>query len=400
MRDVKGDELQRLPAHPQLRFTFHVLRPQLQLVRRPISCTTTDMLTLLEFHKTLGASFGTVNGVEVVTHYGDKLAEHAVLCRGAGALDLSFRGRLCLTGTERARFLHGQVTNDINGLAVGEGCYAALVTAKGRMQSDLNIYRLADELLLDFEPGLNGKVSQRLEQFIVADDVQVVEVAPHYGLLSVQGPKAEEAVWGLEMFKALPAKPFNSVAVDDPILGELYLMNQPRFGTRGYDIFVPTGAMRAVADKLLASLKVLGGRACGWEALEIARIEAGVPRFDADMDETNLPLECGIERRAVSYTKGCYLGQEIINRVHTQGHVNKEVRGLRFADDLQSVPSKGDKLFHTGKEVGYITSAVWSPAFKASIALGYVRREANAPGTKLVVRTTAGERQATVTALA
>ena len=109
------------------------------------------------------------------------------------------------------------------------------------------------------------------------------------------------------------------------------------------------------------------------------------------MDETNLPLECGIENRAVSYNKGCYIGQEVINRIHSVGHVNRELRGLRLAEDLKSLPQRGDKLFHDGKEVGYITSAVKSPALKANIALGYVRREANQIGTELTLRTAAGE---------
>src|ERR1700743_788287 len=151
-------------------------------------------LTLHEFHQSLDAHFSALNGTEVVTHYGDSLAEHAALRESAGVIDLSFRSRICLTGADRARFLHGQVTNDIKRLRTGEGCYAAITTAKGKMESDLNICVLQDELLLDFEPGLTAKISQRLEKFIVSDDVQVVDVAPHYGLLSVQGPKADAAV--------------------------------------------------------------------------------------------------------------------------------------------------------------------------------------------------------------
>jgi folate-binding protein YgfZ len=185
------------------------------------------------------------------------------------------------------------------------------------------------------------------------------------------------------------------VKISDTTLGEMYLMNQPRIVlteggtggvTLGFDLFVPAGSLGAVADKLIAAAKSVGGQACGWDAFEIARIEAGVPRFGADMDESNIPLECGIEARAVSYNKGCYIGQEVINRIHSVGHVNKELRGLRLADELKQLPAKGDKLFHGGKEVGQVTSAVISPTLGANIALGYVRREANAPGTELVWR--------------
>jgi len=384
------------------------------------------LLPLHEFHHHLGARFAGLNDTEIVNDYGDWLAEHAALRQSAGVLDLSFRSRLCLVGNDRVRFLHGQVTNDVKKLRVGEGCYAAITTNKGKMESDLNIFCLADELLLDFEPGLTEKISQRLEKFIVADDVQIVDVAPHYGLLSVQGPRAEEVIGALGWGEH-PREPFSSIKISDAALGETYLVSHSRLNlfsrpaTRGkgqgegqnrttspqpspplrggkgekipagFDLFIPNQSLGAMADKLVAVAKQIGGRACGWQAFETARIEAGIPRFGMDMDETNLPLECGIENRAVSYNKGCYIGQEVINRIHTVGHVNKEVRGLRFDDNLQSLPQKGDKLFRDGKEIGYLTSAVKSPVLDRNIALGYVRREANQIGIELTLRTTTGE---------
>ncbi|HLZ53978.1 MAG TPA: hypothetical protein VKS19_05815, partial [Verrucomicrobiae bacterium] len=309
-------------------------------------------LPLHEFHHRLGARFAGLSGAEIVNDYGDWLAEHAALHQSAGVLDFSFRSRICLTGADRARFLHGQVTNDVKKMRVGEGCYAVITTNKGKMESDLNIFCLADELLLDFEPGLTEKVSQRLEKFIVADDVQIVDVAPHYGLLSVQGPKAKDVIRALGSFTEIPAKPLDSVKISDDTFGEIYLANRARLagsagippagsgdesgatrrqdagapGTGGFDLFIPNASLSAVADKLIAAAKQIGGlvapkrseggRACGWQAFETARIEAGIPRFGADMDETNLPLECGPALRdAVSYHKGCYIGQEVINRI-------------------------------------------------------------------------------------
>jgi folate-binding protein YgfZ len=355
-----------------------------------------EVLSLREFHQQLGGRFGTVDGVEVVEDYGDFLAEHAALRQTAAILDLSFRSRLCLGGADRVRFLHGQVTSDINGLRPGGGCYAALTNAKGRMQGDANVYCLPDELLLDFEPGMAQAISERFEKFIVADDVQVVDVAPSYGLLSVQGPRAEEVARALGLCPGIPSKPFGNVKIADPALGEVYLMNQPRLRTAGFDWFVPVAAQEALVAKLLPAAHGIGGRVCGWRALETARIEAGIPRFGVDMDETNLPQECGIEKFAVSFTKGCYVGQEVINRVHTMGHVNRELRKLRLGDGLPLLPMKGDKLFHAGKEIGYITSATFSPAMQAKIALGYVRREASEPGTELRLRVAGGETAARV----
>jgi len=349
-----------------------------------------DALILHELHQTLGARFGTLAGEPVVTDYGNEAEEFAALRQTAGVLDLSFRGRICLTGADRSRFLHGQVTNDIKKLRIGEGCYAALVTTKGKMESDLTVFNLADEILLDFEPGMTEIVTQRLEKHIVADDVQIVDAVPHYGLVSVQGPKSREAVAALGLFESLPGAAFHIVKGEDATLGELYLANHPRLGTSGFDLFIPNNSLGAVADKLIAAVRQMGGQPCGWTAFETARIEAGIPRFGADMNSNYLPLECNLES-AVVYNKGCYIGQEIINRVHTFGHVNKELRGLVLRDMAGNRAAPGDKLFQQGAEAGLLTSVVYSPTLKADIALGFVRRECNQIGTELTVKNAAGE---------
>jgi len=354
-------------------------------------------LALHEFHQNLGAAFTEVNGLEGVDHYGDAIAEHSALWQSAGVLDLGFRSRLCLTGADRQSFINGQVTNNVKSLKVGEGCYAALVTARGKMQSDLNIYVLENEVLLDFEPGYSTTVAQRLEKYVIAEDVQVTDVAPPYGLLSVQGPGSAEVVRQID--PGLPTRSMNFVSRNDPALGEIYLMNHARTGSSGFDLFIPTAALGTVADKLIAAARGSGGRPCGWRALETARIEAGIPRFGADMDETNLAPEAGIESRAISYSKGCYIGQEVIARIRTYGQVAKSLCGLKLDDHLAALPVKGDKLFKDGREAGYITSAVASPGMKANLALGYLRREHNAVGTVLTLVTSGGESQVSTIAL-
>ena len=356
-------------------------------------------LALHELHAALGAQFTEVNGMEVVEQYGDWLPEHAALRNSVAVIDLSFRSRLVLTGTDRARLLNGQVTNNVKDLPVGEGCYAALVTNKGRMQSDLNIYILPDEILLDFEPGLTRVISERFDKFIIADDVQVIDAAPHYGLLSVQGPKAWATVERVGLNFARPEKEFQSRSIKDETLGEIYCVNQPRIGTSGFDLFAPINSLGALIDKLIASAKQNGGRAAGWRALETARIEAGTPRFGVEMDETNLAPEAGLESRAISYTKGCYIGQEVIARIRTYGQVAKALRGLRFAESAGTLPEKGDKIFSGEKEVGSISSAIHSPSLNADIALGYVRREHNQIGTELKVRSAGGERSVKIVSI-
>jgi folate-binding protein YgfZ len=287
----------------------------------------------------------------------DILEQYRTLRRGAGLLDLSARSRLLITGADRKRFLHGQVTNDVNGLAVGQGCYAAIVSAKGKIESDVFIYCLHQALLLDFEPGLAARIAARIEKYVIADDVQIEDVSGKYALLSVQGPQATEP--------NVPEKPLAFKQI-----GNAYYVNNARGTKSGFDVFVP----RAEKDALK-----LPGAPCSEGALDIVRIESGIPRFGVDMDETNLAPETGIESRAISYTKGCYIGQEVISRIRTYGQVAKALRGLR----CDGLPTRGEKLLLRGKEVGYVTSAVFSPILKTNIALGYVRREHNAIGQKL-----------------
>jgi folate-binding protein YgfZ len=352
--------------------------------------------TLQSLHEELGARFIDLGGTPAPMHYGDPLAEHLALTERAGIADLSARGRLCLTGTERIRFLHGQVTNDVQSLRPGEGCYAALVSAKGKLESDLYLHCLDGEVLLDFEPGLTRAVMERLQRFIVADDVQIIDVAPLYGLITVQGPGAAAILKTAGVVDRLPEKLFASMRSVDPRHGEIYVVNQPRLATVGFDLFLPAPAFPNVLQALLESS---GARICGWQALETARIEAGLPRFGMDMDESNFPQEAGIEARAVNYHKGCYIGQEVLNRIHTRGHVNRRLCGLRLAEDLPALPAKGDKLFAGTEEVGHLTSSTHSPSVPGNIALGYIRKGHDGFGNELKLVTHSGASRARVVPL-
>jgi len=347
------------------------------------------------FHQTRGGQPTTVNGQPFIADYGDVAAEYIALTQTAGLLDLSSRSRLCLIGADRARFLHGQVTNDVKKLRPGQGCYAAVTTAKGKLESDLNIYSLAEELLLDFEPGLTAKLTARLEKYLVADDVQIVDAAPHYGLLSLQGPRADAVLTATGLFAslpALPAAPTEIVHLPHPELGDIYLANQPRLGTTGYDLFIPCPALPQVAEILAAALPTHGGRPAGWTAFEAARIAAGIPRYGADMDENYLPLECGLEQRAIVYTKGCYIGQEVINRIHSFGRVTRELRRLRLPDLLPNLPAPGEKIQFNGKDIGHLTSVTRIPGQETILALGYLRQEAlQTAGAELTLHLPSGD---------
>ena len=333
-------------------------------------------LALHDFHQSRGAIFSARN--DFVASYGSTEEEYLALTRDAAFVDLSFRSRICLLGSDREKFLHGQVTNEVARLPVGHGTYAALVTAKGKLETDLFIYTLQKELLLDFEPGLTQKIIDRLSKYIIAEDVQIVDVAPHYNLLSVRGPKSAESLASASLGVPLPEKRFHWTKSSGPA-GELYIMRNDRFGLPGFDLFIPNADTLSNAQKLAQRIKLTGLDAC-----EISRIENGIPRFGADMDETNLAPEA-LHENAISYAKGCYIGQEVIARIRTYGQVSKALRLLRLPAELQHLPGPGEKLFKSDKEVGYITSAAFSPKHGGKVALGYVRKEANAPGETLTL---------------
>lgn len=304
------------------------------------------------------------------------LPAYRALTESAALLDLSDRGRLCLLGQDREKFLHGQVTNDVIRLRPGQGVYAALVTAKGRVESDLFIYKLPEELLLDFEPGLAAKISARLEKYIVAEDVQIVDVSSAYKLLSLQGPASAQMALAVS---GVPEEPLAWTSAKLPE-GELYLARNHRFGPPGFDLFVPADA----ADRLAGVLEQSGALRIAREAAEPVRIENAVPRFGVDMDEANLAPETGIQDRAISYTKGCYIGQEVIARIRTYGQVAKALRLIKLPTEAAPPPPK-TRLFSESKEVGAITSSAFSPKYSAPVALGYVRKEVNAIGAKLAL---------------
>ena len=345
--------------------------------------------SLNDFLSQQGAQFGDVAGETVAQNFGDTNAEHRALTESVALVDLSFRGCLAVLGDDRVKFINGQVTNEVAALKPGQGCYAALVNAKAKMQADLHVYRLADELILDFEPGLLEAVTERLESHIIADQVELIDASPHFGLLSLQGPKTADALASLGL--ALPGEAFAHVKSPLDDLGEVYVMNNGRYGVAGCDLYIPTGHLAKATGRLAKAVEGQGGCLAGWQAPEIGRVAAGIPRFGADMDNKTLPPEAGLETRAISYTKGCYIGQEIIARIRTYGRVNRSLVGYCLDTDLAiDTELVGD----SGKTVGTLTSVVNSPQF-GRIALGLAKRGNESPGQVFTAREPA-QGQATV----
>ena len=313
--------------------------------------------------------------------------------------DLSARGRLKISGEDRIRFLHGQCTNDILGLKTGEGCYAACLTSKGKMRGDFVALIFDDHILLDMELQLSGPLATSLQHYVIADDVNVEDVSERTGMLTLCGPSAPELLRSIGLHCELPTAEYSHVVVtgsggfpaaggDDAAAGTPPLpviVRSWRTGCRDFDIIGRRETIAEIKNRLTSLAPELAG-----EEFDLLRIEAGIPRFGVDMDENTIPNEAGLEARAISYTKGCYIGQETISRIKSLGHVNRHLVGLKLAAPI----SPGEKLLADGKEIGYITSPAISPRLGA-IALGYVRRGFEPPGTIVAV---AGEK-ATVKAL-
>jgi len=312
--------------------------------------------------------------------------DYHALRAGAGLLDHSRRVRLRITGPERAKFLQGILTNDTALLSPGRGLYGAVLTAKGKMQADLTVYALSEWFWVDGEPEVAPRLPTLLSRYTIGSDAAVADLSATHGLLGLYGPAAPRMLES--SFPNLGAPTADLAVTETAWNGHQLVIAEAGYpGTPGYKILVPAQAVEAVR----ASLQSAGAMVVGTEALETVRIETGVPRFGADMSEENFPPEARIEDRAVSYTKGCYLGQETIARIKTYGHVNRLLVGLLPETDAP-IP-RGAKLYHPDvtsvlrehKEAGYVTSSVYSPALKRIIALGYVNRKIEEPGTRVTI---------------
>jgi folate-binding protein YgfZ len=317
-------------------------------------------------------------GVEVPADYGNPLAEYQAVRSGAGLVDLSFRGMLRLTGGERLRWLNGQISNDVKALQDGEGKLAGVLTAKGRLLAELAVYGLADAVLIDLQRDRAEPVRSAFDRHIIADDVRVEDVSDRFARLMVVGPAATRIVAAAVEEDVAALAPWchrEKQIGDAPVrIAAIRWLRLPAF-----DLMAPIDAAEHLWTAL-ARHHPDGLRPVGMTTLEWLRVEAGWPWFGVDYDAEHLLLE-SLTPDHVSFTKGCYVGQEVVIRVEHQGHLNKRLCGLAVAGD--TIPQPGASISMEERTVGRLTSAVRSPALDRVIALGTLRRECWEPGTKL-----------------
>jgi folate-binding protein YgfZ len=311
--------------------------------------------------------------------------QYQALHDGAGLLDRRSRGRLQLTGADRRSYLQGLLTNDIAALSPGQGCYAALLSAQGRMLSDMRVSELGDRILIDLPGTTAESVRQRLADFIFSEDVEVRDAGADLGQLGVYGPKAAAILASvLSPSSRERLEPMTVDANQQLRLGDtpVTVVRSDDYGVAGFEVFVSASEVARLSDAVRAA----GAKDVTAEAVEVTRVEAGRPEFGPDMDEHTIPLEAGIEARAISYTKGCYVGQEVIIRVLHRGHgrVARRLVGLLGAA-ADGPLTRGMRIEAESKPIGSITSAVVSPRLRRPIGLGYVHRDSAEPGTVLQV---------------
>jgi folate-binding protein YgfZ len=295
-------------------------------------------------------------------------AGYEALRSGAGLLDRSARGKLALTGSDAKAFLHGQVSNDVEGLAPGRGCYAALLTPKGKMLGDVRILDAGSELLLDTERSVLQELFNTIRRFKVGYDVELHKRTLQRGLLSLLGPEAAAAA-------GLPDGVPGGAEHDHAAVACAGVAALAVRTDLGIDLLCDA----ADTERLAAALVAGGAVPISEETAECRRIETGRPRYGIDLDDSVIPQEAGLNERAVSFTKGCYVGQETVARLHYRGRPNRQLRGLRAAAPLAA----GSELHAGGRTVATITSAAVSPRL-GPVALALVRREAP-PGSVLAV---------------
>lgn len=393
-----------------------------------VETQTLKTLPLAAVQQRLGATMIERDGWSVPGSFGDSLLEYAAVREaGAGLLDLSPRGRILVSGTEAVQFLNGLITNDMKTLAENSWMPAAFPNVQGRLIASVRVIRLPDEkpeqptpaqsarrasqanasavFLIDTEAATHERVLKTIERFTLAGDFRVNDLSSQTAMLSVQGKNAADIVRQVLGEFAAEIATNGATQIAWPRANEnednapaqasltMTVIRATHTGEDGFDLIVDA---EKAAD-LWNALHEAGARPVGDDALETLRIEAGLPRFGVDMDETNVVTEAALDD-AVSYTKGCYVGQEIIARIKYRGHVAKKLSGVAFEQAVQVAAGAVIKSAED-KEVGRLTSVTYSRQLKRTIALAYLKYDYLAPGTVLKVAASDSELTAQVVEL-
>lgn len=338
---------------------------------------------LLSHHEAAGAKIATFSGCALAESFSADWKDEWRLAREAVALfDTNWHAIALLTGPDRVRYLNAIVSNDVQSLAEGQGTLALLLDARAHILAELEIYVQPDRLVVLSHACVRERTVATLDKYIIMDDVELEDATGRLGTLAVEGAHAGTVV---AQATGLSLDGFSEFQGENTEIAGIscYIVRRSYFGAPGVQILAPAEHLATLWDTLNAMVRASHGAPIGMSALNALRLEAGIPWFPLDFDDTVIPHEAALENTHLSFTKGCYTGQEIVERVRSRGHVNR--RRVRLTFSTPHPPAVGTKLLVDGTDAGHVTSAAFSPAAGTSIGMAYLRRETAAPGAAVTL---------------
>jgi folate-binding protein YgfZ len=335
---------------------------------------------LAETHRKSGAGMGVWFSCDLPNAFGEWLADYRALRETVALLDKNYRFYIRFSGPDRVRYLNAILTNDIKGLAENHANISLLLSPQGHIQAEIETHARKDELFCVSYAMIRDRLLPALDKYIIMDDVTLDDLSLEYATLALEGPKAADAVAQLTGAQLSEFAELQS--------REIFVEGIPCRLVRRTPGSDPSGEFLVAREQVFELWKILagaahahGGKPAGYQALNTVRLEQGNPWFGYDFGEKQIPHEAGVENSHISYTKGCYTGQEIVERVRSRGQVNRVRVSLRF--ETAEPPAPNTPLVSEDKDVGYMTRTGFSPTLNAYIGMGYVRREKSSPGTAL-----------------
>ncbi|HTZ99049.1 MAG TPA: aminomethyltransferase family protein [Candidatus Aquilonibacter sp.] len=329
-------------------------------------------------HLAAGAQLAERNGILLPETFAGFDREYRAAREGVALLDTNWHAITLVSGPDRVRYLNAIVTNSVQALKHGMGCLALLLSPQGRILVEFEIYSLADKLLLLSHASVRERTLAALDKYIIMDDVKLEDATDHMGSIALEGPRAGsivEQACGVSLENLSEFSIVDTNVVHNPC----HLIRRSHFGQPGAEFITRRDRLPSLWRSFQSAIEVHDGEPVGMTALNSLRLEAGIPWFPADFNDTVIPHEAALESTHISFSKGCYTGQEIVERVRSRGHVNRVRVGLKFT--TIAPPAVGAHLRAGTSDAGIVTSSAMSPAAGSPIGIGYLRKEHAAPGT-------------------
>lgn len=338
---------------------------------------------LAKEHVKAGAKMGVWFGCALPDDFGDWQHEYRFARASVGLIDKNYRAYLSFAGPDRVRYLNAILTNNIRDLKTGDGTVSLLLNPQGHILAEIETYALPEQLLCASYAMIRERLVETLEKYIIMDDVTLTDETGRLGALALEGPGTSRIVQELT---GVDLSTMAELGLQDARLKadaafDCRLVRRSPGGVAGAEFIVERAQLAALWNALLAIARQCGGGPMGYRALNALRLEQGVPWFGYDFGEQQIPHEAGLEHSHINSTKGCYTGQEIVERVRSRGRVNRVRVALKFSGS--EPPASGTPLLADGKDAGHVTRAAFSPALGCAIGMGYLRREFSTPGSRL-----------------